>query len=799
MVMGKLVFRDIRSSLGRWIAIFAIIMLGTGFLAGLLQTCPAMLNTIGIYVRETALYDWRVVLPDGFDAKLIEGAEGVRGIRAAEAAAEADALADSAIGSDEVLRIHSVTTSLNRLTLRAGRLPVSPNECLADSKAFGAQDLGTTVRISDKNDPETLEKFAYREYTIVGVGTSPIYINYERGATTVGSGTVRAFLFIPRDGFADIADTDLFLALETDAPIYSESYDRILRLTQRRLIRYAEENLGGGAGRAYLVSRGNNVGFSSFRSDAEIVAGIARVFPVFFFLVAALVCITTMTRMVDEQRGQIGVLRSLGFSVGQVMGVYLLYSGSAALLGCLCGFLAGTAAIPRVIWLAYNIMYQQGALRYRPDWGIGASLTAAFLTVSLAATALALRRELRCAPAMLLRPRPPLSGRRSLTERIPGLGKRLGLLRTVALRNLLRDRGRLLMTVIGVAGCTALLLAAYGIRDSVAGVVSAQFDEVALYDYLAVFETEPDAQTLKRFADGPGRALAERQLLYQGNMDLDDGETVKNVIVVASKPGALDGLIDFHGGGKPLAFPEPGEALICPNLAETFRLRVGDAFTLRADDGRRLELTVAGVFDNYFYNYLAISEETFAEQWGELPPLRTIFANAAPDADVHAAAAALLDFPEIVTVIITEDTAARVDRMMQAMGYIVALVIVCSGALAFIVLYNLTNLSLIERLRELATVKVLGFYSGETARYFFRETVLLTAVGALIGLPLGRALHRFVMEQIKVDLIHFELRLAPASYLWSIFFTFLFVAIVDLFMYFRLERIHMAEALKSAE
>ena len=799
--MLRLTFRNIRSSLGRWIAIFAIIMLGVGFLAGLMQTCPAMLRTMRAYVRDSVLYDWRVVLPDGIDPALVgETSSGVRGLRALETAVEVDALADSALGLDDVLRIHSITEDINKLTLRAGRMPERPDECLADSKLYSAADVGTKVRISPRNDAATLEKLAFDTYTIVGTCTSPLYINYERGTSAVGSGTVRAFLFLPRDGFsAGTKDTDLFLTLETEAEIYSESYDRILRLTQRRLMRFAEEHLGEGTQRVWLFSRNNNVGFTSFKGDAEIVSGIARVFPVFFFLVAALVCVTTMTRMVDEQRTQIGILRALGFGAGPVMGIYLGYSGSAALLGCVAGFFLGTAVVPRVIWLVYGIMYQQSALMIRPAPGLGALLTLAFVAVSCLATALAVSREVRAVPAQLLRPRPPKAGRRLLLERIPGLAGRLDLLWSVALRNIFRDRGRLLMTVIGVAGCTALLLAAHGIRDSVAGVVSAQFDEVALYDYLAVFSEEPDAEALRRFADGPGQSLEKWKLLYQGNMDLDDGETVKSVIVVAAEPGSLDGLVDVHVGSRSVPIPEAGEALICPKLAETFRLRVGDVFTLRADDGRRLELTVAEVADNYFYNYVFISPDTFAEQWGAPPPKLTVFAEAAPDADLHRTAAEMLDFPGVVTVLINADIADRLDQMMSSLGYIVLLVLVFSGALAFIVLYNLTNISIIERYREIATVKVLGFRPAETAAYVFRENVLLTLVGALLGLPLGRALHRFVMAQIRVDMIYFELRIAPLSYLWSLLFTMLFVAVVDVFMFFRLERIHMAEALKSNE
>jgi len=799
-MIGKLIFRDIRSSLGRWLAIFAIIALGTGFLAGLLQTCPAMLNTIGRYVRDTVLYDWRVVLPDGIDPELLAGAREVRGVRAAESAAEVDVLADSAIGPDQILRVHSVTDSVNLLTVRAGRLPERPDECFADNAQFTAADIGTVVRISEKNDDGTRAKLAYDSYTVVGVGSSPIYINYERGATAVGEGKVRAFLFLPRDGFADAKDTDLFLALETDAPIYSDAYNRILRLTQRRLMRFAEQQFGGGAGSAYLLSRNNNAGFAGFQSDAEIVAGIARIFPLFFFLVAALVCVTTMTRMVNEQRTQIGVLRALGFSRGQIMGIYLLYSGSAALLGCVAGFFLGTAVIPRIIWKAYNIMYRQGALLISPDLALGGLLAAAFAAVSCLATALAVSREVRCAPAQLLRPRPPKAGRQLLAERIPGLRRRLDILWTVTLRNIVRDRGRLLMTLVGVAGCTALLLAAHGIRDSIVGIVDTQFDEVTLYDYLIVFSREPDDAALEAFGGGPGRLLARQALMYQGNMDLDDGETVKEVIVAAaSSPDALDGLIAFHSGGAPLPFPEPGEALICPKLAETFRIGVGDGISLRSAEGQRMELVVSGVFDNYFYNYVVVNLESFAGQWGAAPEQRTLLATAAPGADVHAVAAELLDHDGVISVFVSSDAAERVEQMLGALNYIVVLVLFCSGALAFIVLYNLTNINIIERIREIATVKVLGFYPRETAAYVFRENILLTVLGALLGLPLGRALHRFVMAQIRVDLIHFTLRIAPQSYLWSLLFTFVFVAVVDVFMYIRLGRIHMAEALKATE
>ncbi len=794
--MVRLVLREIRTNLGRWLAIMTIIALGSGFLAGLMQTAPAMLGTMREYISSSALYDWWVFLPEGFDETLVETASGVRGVRAAEAATHADALFHSAIGDDEVMRAHSVTKRLNRLALRAGRMPERPDECVADSKLFEAKDLGTAVRLSDKNDAETMDRFNGDTFTIVGIAASPAYINYERGSSTVGSGSVRAFLYLPCESFRTDCYHDLYLSLDTEAQPYTDSYDRILRLTQRRLTRFAEENFSPAEMEdAYVLSRRQNVGYASFESDAGIVEGVARVFPAFFFLVAALVCVTTMTRMVGEQRMQIGVLRAMGFGTGRIVGNYLLYAGSAAILGCLLGFFLGTWTIPRVIWAVYDIMYQKGPLHFRPDLPLGALLTAAFTAVSCLATYLVFRREDRDMPAQLLRPRPPKSGRHILLERLPGLS----VSGRATARSLLQNGGRALMTVTGVAGCTALLLAAYGIRDSISGIVGAQFGEVVLYDYMITFASEPDADALRAFDEGPGRSLDAWQLLYQGSMELEEEETLKSVIVVASPEGSLDGLVDLHSGSGRLSYPGSGEALICARAAETFGLGPGDSITLRSADGAYLELTVSGVFDNYFYSYVAISTDSFLDQWGEMPELRTVFARRAEGADVHRTAAELLGHEGVLSVVVSDDTASRVDVMMQALKYIVWLVIACSGALAFIVVYNMTDINIVERIREIATVKVLGFYPRETAGYVFRENVALAALGALAGLPLGKLLHAFVIGRIDVDLVHFELRILPLSYLSSVVLTFLFVAIVDLFMYFRLERIHMAEALKSME
>jgi putative ABC transport system permease protein len=402
-------------------------------------------------------------------------------------------------------------------------------------------------------------------------------------------------------------------------------------------------------------------------------------------------------------------------------------------------------------------------------------------------------------PAELLRPKAPKAGRRILLERVTFIWKRVKFLHKVSLRNFMRYRQRMLMMVIGIGGCTALLLTGYGIRDSIQDIVSYQYGEISLYQYTVNFTDGQDETAMVDFAQYCGDDVAASQLVYEGSMDMEANGAVKSVYVVAPAQGELEGLMDFHYKGEKVAYPKAGEAIICKNLAESYGLGAGDTITVRDSDMNNLTLTVSGVFENYIYNYVYISADSFTQQWGALPEMKTVLASQAEGTDVHQVAARLLDYDGVGTVSAADDMRSRVDNMMKSLDYIVWLVIVCSGALAFIVLYNLTNININERLREIATIKVLGFYPMESASYVFRENMLLTALGALVGLPLGILLHAYVMGKIRIDLMYFQPRILPVSYLWALLFTFLFAVIVDFFMYFKLERINMAEALKSNE
>ena len=462
--------------------------------------------------------------------------------------------------------------------------------------------------------------------------------------------------------------------------------------------------------------------------------------------------------------------------------------------------MGGSYIFPKILWHAYNIMYGFGIpIEFVLDGKLAAISVATYLLCALGATYLVCRGFLREVPAELIRPKAPKEGKRVLLERITFLWKRLGFLTKVSLRNVLRYKQRFFMMVLGIGGCTALLLAGFGIKDSIANVVDYQFEEITLYDAAVSFTEEMDAQTQQAFSRQAADVSAV-VFLHDGSVTVEAGGGAKTVNLLVPQ-SSLEGMMDLHRGGEKLSMPGTGETLLNDALAEALGVSVGDTVTLRDSDMNTLTVTVSGIFDNYVSNYAIVSPETCREQWGSVPPVKTAFIRVADnsDAGVHAASARILDLENVSAVSVNLDTRQRVGTMMSVLDYVVWMVTVCAGALAFIVLYNLTNININERIREIATIKVLGFYPGETAAYVFRENNTLTFLGMLVGLPLGKWLHAYVMSQIRIDTIAFDVRIAWQSVVFSMLLTAVFAAIVDVVMYFKLRRISMAESLKSIE
>ncbi len=554
----------------------------------------------------------------------------------------------------------------------------------------------------------------------------------------------------------------------------------------------------------YLLGRDTNVGYVCFENDTSIVEGIARVFPVFFFLVAALVCMTTMSRMIDEQRTQIGVLKALGYGRRQILFKYIFYSGSSSLIGGVIGFFAGTYLFTWVIWEAYSMMYGFSDVIFVFDWLTGGLALLAAMICSVGTTVYSCYHDLSEVPAELIRPKAPAAGKRILLERVTFIWKRLKFLHKVSARNIFRYKKRFFMMVLGICGCTALLVTGLGIKDSIKNVVDIQYGEIYHVDFTVTFNKAMDAETEEEFlADCPD-AVEDALFVYTGTAEARSGESVKSVNLVAcTNEDPISDFIDLHNDDGPLDYPQAGEGIINTGLADDLELAVGDDITVYDSEQHELTVTISGICDNYVYNYLYINDDTYVENYDEMN-VNSAFVIAPKNdggeiANAGQVSEELMEASHVSAVSVTAEFRNRVDNMMVSLNYIVALVVMCAGALAFIVLYNLTNINITERIREIATIKVLGFYPRETSAYVFRENVVLTIISALVGLPLGTALHAFVMSQVQIDLMTFDIHIEPLSYAFGLVGTFAFAMIVNFVMYFKINKISMTESLKSIE
>lgn len=354
------------------------------------------------------------------------------------------------------------------------------------------------------------------------------------------------------------------------------------------------------------------------------------------------------------------------------------------------------------------------------------------------------------------------------------------------------------MMLVGIGGCTALLLTGFGLRDTIVNIARYQFEEVTVYDMQVYFSggQSEDAQDIFRQKLG---GSAENILFYhQESVDLEVGSKAREIYLMAAEPEISD-FIDFHSGNEAVSLPEEGQVLLSVGVAEALNVTQGQKVTLRNADMQSVTLTVSGIYDNYVYNYAVVTPETLEKEWGSAPEQQMALVTIGKDTDVHEASAKINGLPGVMNITVSDDLANMVGSMMDALDLVVGVIVICAGALAVTVLYNLTNININERLREIATIKVLGFNASETAAYVFKENLALTIMGTIVGLPLGRWFLNFVISQIKINMVWFKPRAAINSYVISVVMTILSALIVDFIFYFKLDKVNMAEALKSVE
>ena len=868
---SKELLRTITRKPGRFLALLAIVALGAGFYAGLRMTAPDMKIALDRYLDATDTYDVRVVSTVGLEDADLDALRELPAVDQVMGSYQADVLA---VMNDMTYttRVHSLPEAahsstcedgvtvesaddsyLNRLILVDGRWPEAEGECLISSDRVLSQGvaIGSEV-VFTQGTGKLDDTFAVKRYTVVGTVHIPYYITSAAiESSSLGSGVVQQVLYVDDDNFADnFPYTDAFITVvgardvkhgtpEYDALIdeakgqiegiadercearldsltdelygNATTYRGLLDLAEYRLSHTQEEIDNPELPEWLVMGRDKNVGTASFTSDADRVDHIASIFPMIFFLVAALVALTTMTRMVDEERQLIGTFKALGYSRGRITSKYAAYVLLASVVGSCIGIAALSKLLPGVIMNAYAIMYYVPNGPLPIDWPIALLSGGLAIGVTLFATWASVAATLREKPAALMLPRAPKSGKRILLERITPLWERLSFTWKVTCRNIFRYKKRLIMTVIGISGCTALLLTGLGLHDAINDIIDIQYGEIIQHNAIITLEDklhEEERTQLDELLAQSGAIESSTDAYTETMLASGPRASDKRIdIVVPDDPEAFAQMkvLRTRKGHEPLSI-EGDTVLLNEKMAQELGIGVGDVIRVSPQDSMGnatstvYEFEVGALVENYIYNYIYMTEDTYERVVGKPARMNAIYANITHDTDTRSRLDEQLRASSAVKTLTYNDEVIDTYRtMLRSVDLIVVVLVVSAAALAFIVLYNLTNINIEERIREIATLKVLGFTRRETNEYIFREIALLAIIGAALGLVLGVFLEGFVVTTAEVDQVMFGRAIHPPSFVWAFVMTLVCSAISMLLMLPKLAKVDMVESLKSNE
>lgn len=899
----KASFRQISKSLGRFIAIVLIILLGTLIFVGIKTTQPVLDHSADHYVEQQKLSDLQVVSTGGLTAEDEKIAQQIKGAQV-ETGYQ---LFYADVDKNEVSQIFSYNkqNKQNKLVLTKGRLPEKDHELVLDTLAEEAgYQIGDTFQIKEH---EQLKK---QNFTIVGFVNTPQFISTnQRGFTNVGNGTVNFFAFVPENNFKSDVKGIMYLRFDDlrGKETYSEAYkdqldkkrDQVEQaFAQRPQARLAEikqtandelipvkKELADGekalaagekaiqqasdqinqqkqqipqlpaAQQAALTQqltaaeneiaeqktalqkekdklteaqkkitdsekelaamktptyrfneRFDNVAFQEYGDLSGRIASIADVFPVFFFFIAALITFTTMTRMVEENRREVGTMKALGYSKFEIAKKYLIYSSSAAFLGVVLGVIIGTEFLPRMIFDLSSDRYNFNQVYVFYDWGPIVKAALAFGLASIGSALLVLLGELREKPSELLRPKAPKPGKRIFLERIGPIWSRLSFNQKVSYRNLFRYKARMLMVIIGIAGCTGLILAGYGLKDSLGAVSAKQFGPII--DYQAIVTLDED-----NLSESNEKAVGE--VLAADKKVIDSLPTLNETVEIRQKDAAAQSLTmivpenttDF---GKFIHLATPAgqklkladeQAVITQKMAEYYGIKIGDNVTFYDSEQQPLKVAISNIAMNYLGGFLYLNPDYLQNDLkkGLTANSFLVKSKAMTHQQEDQLSEQLIATDKVVNTTFMSQQIETQDESMANLDAVVIILVTLSGLLAFVVLYNLTNINISERVRELSTIKVLGFFDNEVTMYIVRENIIFTLFGIIGGYGIGYVLTKFILDRASMENLVFPLVLKPLSFVYAGGLTILFTVIVMIVTHFKLKNIDMIDALKANE
>ena len=829
----KNLLREIKRTFTKFLSIFAICALGVAFFAGIRATSPDMKEAGDRLYNTYNLSDISVISTSGLTADNIRDLESIEGIQAVRASLFVDAMARGTGEKEKNLRLYSMPIKLkseyvplidlipdygidtspeyemNGVEIVSGRMPLNDTETALDYTLEGSlvKQLGDEITLTTSGGTVTLR--------VVGFIRSPMYISmFERGTSSIGNGTSDGFAYASGNAISSLGTklpvmsllntyytrADIVISGKEGLSAYSDEYEALVNEVTDRIEDYASTQ----SGTWYIQDRSGNPGYSDYSENTDRIAAVGDVFPLIFFIVAALVCLTTMTRMVEEQRIEMGTMKALGYGGWQIAMKYAVYAMSACISGGVVGAIIGFKLFPYVIMKGYSIMYYLGKLEtpYRAD--IAFMAIAAMAVCTAAATFSACYASLKEVPATLMRPKAPKAGRRVLLEKIPFIWKKLSFTSKVTVRNLFRYKKRFFMSVIGIAGSGALLVTAFGLNDSIFGIIEKQFGDIWQMDVQAyVYEAMPLADMQELLGKNPANDDFDSVMFcLDSQMECKNGGRSQSGVHLlgVESAGSMAGRINLHNGGTPVTLDDSG-VVVTAKLAETLSIKAGDEINMRTGGEDHL-MRVIGVADNYVYHYVYITAAYYETVFGKAMLYNGFMGNlkdGLTDETMDAMSSQLLSDSRMYTVRTIGSIYDSVWDSLSILNYVVLVLILGSGMLTFVVMLNLTNINIGERMRELATLRVLGFYDKEMYAYIFRENNALSVIGAFVGLVFGKIMHLFVIRTCEVDMVMFVRSAKPLSYVYAFALTIVFSLIVNLLMRPKVRAIDMVESLKSAE
>ena len=555
----------------------------------------------------------------------------------------------------------------------------------------------------------------------------------------------------------------------------------------------------------YIFDRHNNDGYDGFIQDSQSIKSIGVVFPVVFFVVATLISLTSMTRMVEEQRSQIGTLKALGYNKAQIISKYVIYAALATIIGGISGMCVGFQLIPRIIIKMYQMMYQLSNPVIEFNFYYGAIGLGLISFCIIGATIYVALKELVHTPANLMRPKSPKMGKRVFLERIPFIWNRLSFSKKVTVRNIFRYKKRFLMTIIGIFGCTSLILAGFGLKDSIKSILPAQYENVFNYDMQITLKSSISEEQKNNYVEKLKSTEKIQKVVstYMISSTVKYNENEEDVIIIVPEDeNNLDGLINIKDAKtKQQVQLKQNEICITDKAAQLLDIKNGDTVKLIDTNDNEIEVKVSDIVENYAYHYVYMSKQTYENLYNKNFNANVLYTQNIDltDEETENLSKDIINDNEVSGVSVISTVTKRMSEMMNSLNYVVIILIVSAGLLAFVVLYNLQNVNISERIRELATIKVLGFYDKEVYLYVTRETILLTIIGIALGLIGGYFLNAFILNTCEIDMLRFNKIINPISYIYSILITVGFSIIVNIVTYFALKKINMVESLKSIE